>query len=479
MRLVQVLIPEGNRSSVADTLDAQGIDYAMFDEVGRGDFEAMVQFPVPPSGVEPVIEDLVEAGVREDSYTIVLPTETVISQRLSALVERFPGLRISREELYARATDLAPANSTFFAFLVLSTVIATTGLLLDSAATIIGAMVVAPLMGPAISASVGTILDDAEMTARGVRLQITGLFAAILTAAVMGWLLRQTVLIPPALDIRSIPQIAERTSPNVLSLFLALGSGIAGSLSIMRGSGSTLVGVAIAVALVPPAATAGLGLAFGLPEITLAATVLVVVNLLAINISALILFHLAGFKPLDAGQFEGFRASVVSRVVAIGIAIVVLSLALGAVTYTTFQTQSFEQRVQGDLQQQFDEADIEGVALVSVTVDYRPIDLVLGNQPHVDVLLAVPRDQDIPPDLAGRWDEQLSEEFDRELTVRVGFLEAQLSDGSTVTTRAASVAPGRRGAVAAVRTAESPGRTGDPPGDDFGVPSLLPSIEAL
>ena len=430
MRLVQVLIPEGNRSPVLDTLDEEGIDYAVFDEVGRGDFEAMVQFPVPPGGVEPVLEALVAAGIREDSYTIVMPTETVVSQRLSALVERFPGLRISREELYARAEDLAPANSTFFAFLLLSTVIATTGLLLDSAATIIGAMVVAPLMGPAISASVGTILDEPEMARRGAVLQATGLVAAVLTAGVMGWLLKQTILVPPDLDITTIPQVRERTSPNFLSLFLALGSGLAGSISIMRGSGSTLVGVAIAVALVPPAATAGLGIAFGPPAVAVAATILVVVNLLAINVSALGLFYLAGFKPLDAGQFEGVRASVFSRIAVIAVAIAVLSLVLGAVTWTTYQTQSFEQRVTDELQGRFDEADIEGVELLSVSVEYEPVDLLLDDEPEVNVLVGVPRDERAPPDLARRWDDQLSAEFDRDVLVRVGFVEEQLSEGN-------------------------------------------------
>ena len=442
MRLVQVLIPKGTRSAVLDTLDAQGIDYAVFDEVGRGDFEAMVQFPVPPSGVEPVMDELIEAGIREDAYTIVLSTETVVSQRLSALVERFPGLRISREELYARAQDLAPANSTFFAFLLLSTIIATTGLLLDSAATIIGAMVVAPLMGPAVSASVGTILDDPGMTRRGIRLQVLGLVAAIATAAVMGWLLQQTVLIPPGLDIRTIPQIAERTSPNFLSLFLALGSGIAGSLSIMRGSGSTLVGVAIAVALVPPAATSGLGIAFGLPGVAIAGAVLVVVNLLAINVSALTLFWVAGFKPLDASVFEGVRASIVSRIVVIAVAIALLSIVLGAVTWTTFQTQAFEQQTRSELQQQFDEADIEGVELVTVTTDYEPIDLLLGNEPRINVLVGVPRDQEVPPDLAQRWDDQLTAEFDRDVVVRVGFIETQVSDGRTREQPERLVSPG-------------------------------------
>ncbi|EMA46678.1 TIGR00341 family protein [Halococcus saccharolyticus] len=428
MRLVQVLIPEGKQESVLTALDAQGIDYAVFDEVGRGDFEAMVQFPVPPSGVETILETLTDAGIQEHSYTIVLPTETVVSQRLSALTERFPGLRISREELYARAQDLAPANSTFFAFLILSTIIATTGLLLDSAATIIGAMVVAPLMGPAISASVGTILDDQRMASRGVTLQVTGLLAAIATAAIMGWLLQETILIPPDLDIRTIPQVAERTSPNFLSLFLALGSGLAGALSIMRGAGSALVGVAIAVALIPPAATSGLGLAFGLPGVAIAAAVLVLVNLLAINLSALILFYLSGFKPLDAGKFEGVKASVFSRIVVIAIGIAVLSIVLGAVTWTTFQAQSYEQQTKTELQQQFTQADLRGVELVRTTVDYEPADILLGNEPEVNVLIGISRDQTVPPDLAQQFDDHLTEQLGQDVAVRVGFIEEQVSE---------------------------------------------------
>lgn len=443
MRLVQVLIPQGRRENVLDSLDEQGVDYAVFEEVGRGDFEAMVQFPVPPSGVETVMEGLTKAGVRDDTYTIVLATETVVSQRLSALKERFPGLRISREELHARAEDLAPANSTFFSFLLLSTVIATTGLLLDSAATIIGAMVVAPLMGPAVSASVGTILADRRMASRGVTLQVTGLLAAIATAAILGVLLRETLLIPPGLEIREIPQVAERTSPNVLSLFLALGSGIAGSISIMRGSGSTLVGVAIAVALVPPAATSGLGLAFGLPSVAITGAVLVVVNLLAINLSALILFYLSGFKPLDAGEQEGVRASIVSRITVIGISLAVLSVVLAGVTYASFQTASFERETQIELQRQFDEADVEGVELASVTVDYRPADLLLGNQPRVDVLVGVPRDLDVPPDLAQRFDDHLTEQMGRDVVVRVGFVEAQISDDAETRPSLGRLAPDR------------------------------------
>jgi hypothetical protein len=125
MRLVQVLIPNGKRDSVLKALDDEEIDYAVWDETGRGDFEALVEFPIPPVGVEPVLDKLRKAGVGEDTYTIVLSPEIVISKRIDNLKKRYPDQRISREELVTRAQDLAPPASTYIAFLVLSTAIAT------------------------------------------------------------------------------------------------------------------------------------------------------------------------------------------------------------------------------------------------------------------------------------------------------------------------------------------------------------------
>jgi uncharacterized membrane protein len=169
---------------------------------------------------------------------------------------------------------------------------------------------------------------------------------------------------------------------------------------------------------------------------------LVVVNLLAINVSALTLFWVAGFKPLDTGAFEGVRASVVSRIVVTAVAIALLSIVPGAVTWTTFQTHAFEQQTRTELQQQFDEADIEGVELVTVTAEYEPIDLLLGNEPLVNVLVSVPREQAVPPDLDHRWDDQLTAEFDRDVVVRVGFIETHVSDGRTRERPEQLVSPG-------------------------------------
>ncbi len=428
MRIVQVLIPEGKREPVLAVLDDEQIDYAVWDETGRGEFEALVQFPVPPIGVEPVMARLREAGISENTYTIVLAPETVVSARLEALKKRYSGLRISREELIARAEDLAPATSTFIAFLVLSTVIATAGLLLDSAATIIGAMVVAPLMGPAISASVGTVVDERELAARGVRLQVIGLLLAIAVAAVIGTIMKGTLLLPPGLDIREVGQIAERTTPNFLSLFLALGSGLAGGISIMRGSGSTLVGVAIAVALVPPAATAGLGLAWGLYDVAVEAAVLVLVNLLAINISALILFWISGFRPAEKKAVGRARAAVISRAAVLAISIAFLSIVLALVTYTSFQAALVEQEVNQELEEMFKEpeyAEAEFILGESIEVNYGPSDFLLGEPVEVTFLLGYQTGQEIPPDIGRVADDRLKEATGKEVKITVGFIVAQ------------------------------------------------------
>ncbi|WP_254530816.1 TIGR00341 family protein [Natrinema gelatinilyticum] len=425
MRLVQVLIPEGNRKSVLSALDEQGVDYAVFDETGRGEFEAMVQFPVPPTGVEPVLDQLRAAGISESAYTIVMPTETVVSKRITALQELYPGDRVSREEMKSTAQSLAPEPFTYFAFIVLSTVIAVGGLLLNSAATIIGAMVVAPLMGPAITASAGSVLADRDLATRGVALQVVGLLLSIAVAAVLGAILRGTVIIPPGTDIRAIPQVAERTSPGFLSLFIAFGSGIAGAISVSRGSGSTLVGVAIAVALIPPAGTAGLGIAWGFVGVATTASVLVLVNLLSINLSALAIFWFSGYRPELSDQRESVRRAVLRRGLVLIVALVGLSMVLGLVTVASYQTTTFEQRATAETERFFDEAALSAYELETVEVQYDTQDIILGDDPTVSVIVGRSNTAAVPPDIADRLDRHLQETTDEDPAVRVGFVVAQ------------------------------------------------------
>ncbi|GAB7017707.1 TIGR00341 family protein [Halostagnicola bangensis] len=425
MRLLQIFVPHGDRDLVLETLEVEGIDYAITEEVGPGDFEALVSIPITPAGVEPILERLHEAGLTEESYSVVVAAETIVSAREEELTDQFGGTRISREELRSRAVDLAPDSSTYFALLVLSTIIATAGLLLDSSATIIGAMVVAPLMGPALAASVGVIVDDDDLASRGVRLQVFGLLASVLTAAVLGYLLRGTVLLPPAFDITTVPAVQERITPGFLALFLALGSGAAGVISLVRNVGSVLVGVAIAVALIPPAATAGLGIAWGHPEVVLTAGTLVLINMFSINLTALLLLWISGYRPDRAGNVERVYGRLRSRVLVILLVIALLSVVLVGVTYGTHQTAAVEHDVTVELEAMSEDPAYETLEFEEVSVEYELYDFYTGERPAVTVLVERPPGTEESPDFAETVRERLETATSEELAVVVELVDTQ------------------------------------------------------
>ena len=427
MRLVQVYIPTGERGSILEVLDAADVEYGLTDESGAGPFEAIASIPATPAAVDPLLSRLRSGGLHRDSRVVVLAAETIVTGRDRSLNERFAGTRISRDELQARAEELAPALSTFLALLVLSTIIATAGLLTNSAATIIGAMVVAPLMGPAIAAGVGVVVDDESLAARGITLQVFGVLTAVATAAVIGYLLRGTVVLPPGFDVTTVPEVRERVTPTILSLFLALGSGAAAVVSLTRNVGSVLVGVAIAVALVPPAATAGLGIAWSHPTVVLTAGTLVLVNMLAINLTALILLWLSGYRPHRAASVERTLRTVVSRAVVLVVAISLLTVVLAGVTYGTHQAAAVEHDVDVELAEMSEDPAFEALTFHEVAIAYELHDVYADRSPEVTVLVERPPGEDVPADFAETVRERLEMATGAELVVTVELVDTQRS----------------------------------------------------
>ncbi|MFC6889105.1 TIGR00341 family protein [Halorubrum trueperi] len=345
------MIPAGKRAAVVRALDEEGVDYVVTDETSGREYTAVATFPLPTAAVEPVLERLREAGIDERTYTVIVAAETVISRRFEALEAEYAedsergGDRISREELQAKADDLASGLGTYVLMTVISAVIATAGLLLDSPATVVGSMVIAPLIGPAMSAAIGTVVDDEDMFRRGVRMQVLGVAVAVAAATLFAFALRTLAFVPPGLDPLELAEVSERLAPNVLVLVVAIGAGIAGIVSLMTGVSATLVGVMIAVALIPPAAAVGIGIAFQIPRLVLGAGVIVAVNVLSINLSALIVLWYEGYRPQRWFREDDARAAFLKRVAVLVVAIAVLSVFLGGVTYESYVASTTESDV--------------------------------------------------------------------------------------------------------------------------------------
>jgi len=195
-------------------------------------------------------------------------------------------MRVVYEET---ATGSEP-GARFYIMVAVSTLIAGFGLIADSTAVVIGAMLVAPLMTPIFGISLALVRGDAQLFRNSVQAEIIGVLAAI----AMGYLLGLVImLINPVQE--ATPEMLARTKPNLFDLFVAILAGFAGTYALIDEKISpALPGVAIATAIVPPLANSGLCVAYGAYQGALGSFLLFFANFLSILIIASILFSIAG-----------------------------------------------------------------------------------------------------------------------------------------------------------------------------------------
>lgn len=201
--------------------------------------------------------------------------------------ENLPG-RISREELYEDIKDAAQCSRIYLMMVVLSTIVAAVGLHHNSVAIIIGAMVIAPLLGPNMAISLGTTLGDLSLLRRAISTALAGIATTMVLSVVIGVLIH----VNPA-----SPELASRNSVELGDILVAFASGCAGALAFTTGVSTALIGVMVAVALLPPLVAFGLLLGSGYPEFAMGALSLFMVNLISINLAGVTTFLVQAIYP--------------------------------------------------------------------------------------------------------------------------------------------------------------------------------------
>ncbi|MFQ3476560.1 TIGR00341 family protein [Halonotius sp. F2-221B] len=354
MRLIQTLVPEGKRQLVIDLLEDAEIEYAMTSETSHSDYSDIIYIPTDVDSVEEILDSLRDVGVERDGYMIVSDVETIVSDRFEQQQaddendEETNGVaeeeRISREELQTKARNLSRSTTNYIALTLISAIVATAGLLQDSAAVVVGSMVIAPLIGPAMASCVGTVTSDDALFWEGMRSQAIGLAVAVGSATLFAAGYRAALA--PELELLLIQQVAERAHPGLLSLAIALGAGVAGALSLTSGADEALVGVMIAVALMPPAAAVGLGIAYVDPTLAVGAGVLVLVNLLSINVAGVTTIWLRRYTPTHWYDAKEARRLTGRRLLIFGISILVLTSFLATSSLAARENAQFETEVE-------------------------------------------------------------------------------------------------------------------------------------
>ncbi|MBN2388292.1 MAG: DUF389 domain-containing protein [Anaerolineales bacterium] len=216
---------------------------------------------------------------------------------LQRFLRRF-GIRLTaarRREVLEELETSASPGFDFFLLVVLSCAIATFGLLTDSAAVIIGAMLVAPLMSPILGVSLASVAGQRPMFQRSLIALVEGGLMAIALAAFLSWI---GSLLPFGILSELPDEVLARTRPNPFDLGVALAGGAAAAYALAQPRiSAALPGVAIATALMPPLCTVGVGIAVADPAVVFGALLLYVTNLTAISFAGIVVFAALGFHP--------------------------------------------------------------------------------------------------------------------------------------------------------------------------------------
>ena len=197
-------------------------------------------------------------------------------------------------DLFVALRENAKASSTYLVLMVLSVLLALTGLYANSAPVIIGAMILAPLMAPIISLAMGLARTDVTLIQHSLRTLGAGVGLGLFFAVTVAWIM--------PLD-QVTAEMRGRMLPTLLDLSVAVISGIAGAYAHSKEEiAKSLAGVAIAVALVPPLSVAGIGLGWADWSMAKGASLLFLTNLVGIALAASMTFLVLGFAPLKLAR---------------------------------------------------------------------------------------------------------------------------------------------------------------------------------
>ena len=322
-RWIEVIAPRDCRDAICDAAREAGISEIVMADA-EGETRMAIRLLAGEIDRQDLIDRLQDLLDGQDGWRIVLTDTAAVTpvteeerdleqDRDRARAEE--QVHASREEIYQRVGDGASFGVDFVALVALSTVVASAGMLRGDTAVVIGGMVIAPLLGPLLALGFGVAVGDRGIVVSALRTAGLGLVLSVGFAFLLGLVV--------GIDVW-MPELVARTRPDPGSAILALASGAAAALSVAMPVASGLVGVMVAVALLPPAATVGLCLAQGQLGMAGGAGLLLAVNLVSVALATVVTFLLRGIRPRRWHERKGAEQSQRLTVIGLGLALLAL-----------------------------------------------------------------------------------------------------------------------------------------------------------
>jgi uncharacterized hydrophobic protein (TIGR00341 family) len=321
MKIIEIIADAGNAdtvSSIAEHHEARDFRLGYKGEDGR---QAM-RLLVSDEKAQAILDALQSAlAAQPGTHIMLIPVEVALPRQPETEEKAEDKAAATREVLYEGIEKNTRLDANFLILVVLSTIVAAIGLIENNIAVVIGAMVIAPLLGPNLALALGTSLGDGPLIWKALQSNVAGLSVAVTLSFFIG------LISPMALNS---PELLARTNVGLDSVALALASGAAAVLSITTGLSSVLVGVMVAVALLPPAAALGLMLASQQFTLATGAGLLLAVNIVCLNLSAKLVFLLRGVGPRTWWEKEKARRATITYIAIWVVSLIILLFAVYA-----------------------------------------------------------------------------------------------------------------------------------------------------
>ncbi|MBA2174640.1 TIGR00341 family protein [Halobacillus locisalis] len=324
LQLIEVYIPDHHYPSINEKL--QEFNHQSYWVSSESKERMLVRILVKTKDVEEILNYLEEvSNVVEGFETLLFTVQTYLSkdtiheeskeQKEEEEEEKAKLQRASRHELLNAVEKNSKINWNYSLLILLSAIVATVGFLKDSEAVVIGAMVIAPMIGPVIAIAFSSILGDYKLLGKSIVTSLYGILIVCIISVLFGYFSDMGT---------ETDQYLDRTKVNIVDVFLGVASGAAGALAFLNRLSGNLVGVMVAVALLPP--TVAMGMSIGNEEYELAygAFLLVTVNVMSILLAAVSIFSISGIRPV---RWEEVKRANVSRPLSITfIVLIILTL---------------------------------------------------------------------------------------------------------------------------------------------------------
>jgi uncharacterized hydrophobic protein (TIGR00341 family) len=301
LRLIEILLPRKyqklqelfQKYPVLDFCYTQKIEEKIIDYSYHSMAENRILVRVLSSaeGTEEIVDYLETCFEGEEDFrVVVLPVEASIPRPVDNGNGKQKASRVYREELYNKIIGSTEISFVYLILVALASAVAAVGLITGNIPFIIGSMVIAPLLGPNMALSLATTMGEAKLIGRSLSSIIIGALVAVGIAVLIGLLFNVD---------STAPELVRRTVVSIPDLVVALAAGGAGALSFTSGVFASLMGVMVAVALLPPLVAIGIFLGSGLMTQASQALLLLLLNFAGINLAGLLVLLVQKLGPKE------------------------------------------------------------------------------------------------------------------------------------------------------------------------------------